>query len=118
MCLDRLHLGNFGLEHRIKLAKEIMGNRLIIQADGYPMSGGEDDYNTTLQAVSTADVVNKAFNMKLNKRTNELYYLKKRKVNILMSGGTNSNDYYLALNKTNPILHKLKSSLVFFSTLY
>ena len=90
MCLDRLHLGNFGLEHRIKLAKEIMGDRLIIQADGYPMSGGEDNYNTTLQAVSTADVVNKAFNMKLNKRTNELYYLKKRKVNILMSGGTNS----------------------------
>ena len=90
MCLDRLHLGNFGLEHRIKQAKEIMGDRLIIQADGYPMSGGEDNYNTTLQAVSTADVVNKAFNMKLNKRTNELYYLKKRKVNILMSGGTNS----------------------------
>ena len=90
MCLDRLHLGNFGLEHRIKLAKDVMGDRLIIQADGYPMSGGEDNYNTTLQAVSTADVVNKAFNMRLNKRTNQLGYYKKRKVNILMSGGTNS----------------------------
>ena len=90
MCLDRLHLGNFGLEHRIKLAKDIMGDRLIIQADGYPMSGGEDNYNTTLQAVSTADVVNKAFNMRLNKKTNQLGYWKKRKVNILLSGGTNS----------------------------
>jgi ferredoxin len=90
MCLDRLHLGNFGLEHRIKQAKEIMGDRLIIQADGYPMSGGEDNYNTTLQAVATADVVNKAFNMKLNKKTNQLNYHKRRKVNILMSGGTNS----------------------------
>jgi hypothetical protein len=67
MCLDRLHLGNFGLENRIKLAKEIAGDKLIIQADGYPMSGGEDDFNTTLQAISTADVINKRFNIKLNK---------------------------------------------------
>ena len=56
MCLDRLHMGNFGLENRIKQAKEYSGEKLIIQADGYPMSGGEDDYNTTLQAVATADV--------------------------------------------------------------
>jgi len=90
MCLDRLHLGNFALEKRIGFAKYIMGDRLIIQADGYPMSGGEDNYSTTLQAISTADVVNKAFNMRLNKRTNQLDYIKKRKVNILMSGGTNS----------------------------
>ena len=40
--------------------------------------------------MATADVVNKAFNMRLNKRTNQLGYWKKRKVNILMSGGTNS----------------------------
>ena len=90
MCLDRLHLGNFGLEHRIKLAKDIAGDRLIIQADGYPMSGGEDNYNTTLQAVATADVVNKAFNMRLNKKTKRIEYKKYREVNILMSGGTNS----------------------------
>jgi ferredoxin len=90
MCLDRLHLGNFGLEHRIKLAKEIAGDSLIIQADGYPMSGGEDNYNTTLQAVATADVVNKAFNMRLNKKTKRIEYKKYREVNILMSGGTNS----------------------------
>ena len=90
MCLDRLHLGNFGLEYRIKLAKEIAGDGLIIQADGYPMSGGEDNYNTTLQAVATADVVNKAFNMRLNKKTKRIEYKKYKEVNILLSGGTNS----------------------------
>ena len=57
---------------RPKLAKEIAGDRLVIQADGYPMSGGEDNYNTTLQAVATADVVNKAFNMRLNKKTKRI----------------------------------------------
>ena len=100
MCLDRLHLGNFGLEHRIKLAKDIAGDRLIIQADGYPMSGGEDNYNTTLQAVATADVVNKAFNMRLNKKTKNIEYKKYREVNILMSGGTNSLTSTLA-NQSN-----------------
>ena len=54
------------MENRIKLAKDLVKDRLIIQADGYPMSGGEDNFNTTLQAVATADVVNKAFNMRLN----------------------------------------------------
>ena len=33
MCLDRLHMGNFGLENRIKQAKEYSGEKLIIQAD-------------------------------------------------------------------------------------
>ena len=40
------------------------------------MSGGEDDYNTTLQAVATADVINKAFNMELNKRCKKRIYKK------------------------------------------
>ena len=47
---------------------------MIIQADGYPMSGGEDDYNTTLQAVATADVINKAFNMELSRRKKKIVY--------------------------------------------
>ena len=89
MCLDRLHLGNFGLERRIEMARDIAKDRLIIQADGYPMSGGEDNYNTTLQAIATADVVNKAFNMRLNKKTKRVEYKKYREVNILMSSGTN-----------------------------
>ena len=40
MCLDRLHLGNFGLEHRIKLAREIQDEIIIKElllkyVDGY-----------------------------------------------------------------------------------
>ena len=96
MCLDRLHLSNFAFEERVRKAKEIAGERLIIQSDGYPMSGGEDDFNTTLQAIATADVLNKAFNMKLRKTKNILIYKKKNEVNQLLSGGTNSLTAVLA----------------------
>lgn len=96
MCLDRLHLSDFALEERIKKAKEISGDRLIIQADGYPMSGGKDDYNTTLQAVAIADVVNKRFNMHINRVTKEKTYKQKNEINILLSGGTNSLTRVLA----------------------
>jgi len=96
MCLDRLHLSNFTFERRIEKAKEIAGDRLIIQSDGYPMSGGEDDFNTTLQAIATADVLNKKFNMKLRKSKNVLIYKKKNEVNQLLSGGTNSLTAVLA----------------------
>jgi len=90
ICLDRLHLSNFAFEKRIEKAMGVAGNRLIVQSDGYPMSGGDDDYNTTLQAIATADVLNKRFNMKIRKKTNELVYKKKVVVNQLLSGGTNS----------------------------
>ena len=110
MCLDRLNLGNLKLEHRILEAAVISNNKIIIQADGYPMSGGEDDYNTTLQAVACADVVNKKFNMKINKKRvtddlgNEKISSKKvyKSINdesnipILISGGTNSHSKQLA----------------------
>jgi hypothetical protein len=96
MCLDRLHLSNFAFENRVKKAKEIAGKRLIIQSDGYPMSGGEDDFNTTLQAIATADVLNKKFNMKLRKTKNILIYKKENEVNQLLSGGTNSLTAVLA----------------------
>ena len=81
MCLDRKHLSNEMLIERIKLAKEIANDRLIIQADGIPMGGGIDDYNTTLQAVSIADLINKEIKQK-EKKFNKLP--------ILISGGTNS----------------------------
>jgi len=90
MCLDRLHLSNFAFENRVEKAKSIAKERLIIQSDGYPMSGGEDNYNTTLQAIATADILNKKFNMTLRKRTNSLIYKKVNEVNQLLSGGTNS----------------------------
>lgn len=81
MCLDRKHLSNETLIERIRSAKEIADDRLIIQADGIPMSGGRDDYNTTLQAVSIADVINKELKGKDQKFKN---------MPILISGGTNS----------------------------
>lgn len=103
MCLDRLNLGNLNLEHRIHQAKIISKNKLIIQADGYPMSGGADDYNTTLQAISTADVINKKFNIRIDKKsvkkdgdkivTNKVYrsHGHHQGVYIVLSGGTNSH---------------------------
>jgi ferredoxin len=80
MCLDRFHLSNYGLINRIKQAKEIAGDRLIIQADGVPMSGGTDDFNTTLQAIAIADIINKD----LIKKEKGYKHLP-----ILLSGGTN-----------------------------
>jgi ferredoxin len=74
MCLDRLHLGDSHLRRRIQRAKDISGDRFIVQADGVPMSGGKDDYNTTLQAVAIADIVMKS----------------RIDVKVLLSGGTNS----------------------------
>lgn len=96
MCLDKLHLSNFAFEERIRKAKEIAGDRLIIQSDGFPMSGGADDYNTTLQAIATADVLNKKFNMTIDKKNKILKYKANNEVNQLLSGGTNSLTAVLA----------------------
>jgi len=80
MCLDRQLLSNKHLVDRIREAHKITGERLIIQADGVPMSGEGDDYNTTLQAIACADVVIKS----------------KIPVMVLLSGGTNSKTGRLA----------------------
>lgn len=80
MCLDRSKLSDDCLVHRMEYARSISGDRLIIQADGAPMSGGIDSFNSTLQAVSIADLVNKS----------------KIPVNVLISGGTNSRTVKLA----------------------
>ena len=87
MCLDRKHLSNDTLIDRIKAAHNIANDRLIIQADGIPMSGGVDDFNTTLQAVSIADLINKRL------KTQELRF---KDLPILISGGTNSHTGNLA----------------------
>ena len=81
MCLDRNHLSNDALIERIRTAMEIAGDRLIIQADGIPMSGGKDNFNTTLQAVATAEVINNTL-----KKKNDLF----KDLPVLISGGTNS----------------------------
>lgn len=80
MCLDRYLLSNKSFAERVKKAYEITGERFIIQADGVPMGGEGDDYNTTLQAVACADIVQKSG----------------IPVMILLSGGTNSRTGLLA----------------------
>ena len=80
MCLDRLQLSDDHLIRRIRAAYQLTGDRFIVQADGIPMSGGADDYNTTLQAVAISDVIRKSG----------------IPVMILASGGTNSKTGELA----------------------
>ena len=87
MCLDRLHLSNTHLIQRIKEAGVIAGDRMIIQADGVPMSGGADDFNTTLQAIAIADIINKDLRQKERKYRN---------LHMLLSGGTNGMTRELA----------------------
>lgn len=80
VCVDRGYLSNHELKKRLELMLEHARGRMIVQADGIPMSGGKDDFNTTLQAVATADIVAK---MKLP-------------VYLLLSGGTNSKTVELS----------------------
>jgi len=81
ICIDRSKLGNEAILKRVKrLIKDRKPYTTIIQADGAPMSGGEDDFKTTLQAVAMAEVFQNA----------EL------PVYILFSGGTNSKTAELA----------------------
>jgi len=87
MCLDRFHLSNMHLIERIRAAHEIAGERTIVQADGVPMSGGADDYNTTLQAIAIADVIQKNLKTKGNAF---------RDLPILLSGGTNGKTAEMA----------------------
>ncbi len=86
MCVDRLNLSDENLIRRIENAHEIAGDRLLIQADGVPMGGTGDDYNTTVQAVAIADVIQKK--LKHQKKFSNLP--------ILLSGGTNSKTAALA----------------------
>ena len=81
ICTARGHLSE---EKMLELIKQMTKNRepytTIVQADGFPMSGGKDDYKTTLQAVATAEIVQNA----------------KLPVYIMLSGGTNSKTAELA----------------------
>ncbi len=81
ISINRMKLSGDSMITRIKKMTE---NRTpyttIIQADGFPMSGGADDYKSTLQAVATAELIQ-----------NE-----KLPVYILLSGGTNSKSKKLA----------------------
>lgn len=79
VCLDRKFYSNERLKKLInKIVKWNKSSNFIIQADGVPMSGAEDSYKSTLQAVAMAQLVEKYGTY------------------ILMSGGTNSKTADLA----------------------
>ncbi len=81
ICIDRLNLGNKQVLSRIK---KMLASRkpytTIIQADGIPMSGSDDNYKTTLQAIAMSEIIQDA----------------NLPVYILISGGTNSKTAKLA----------------------
>lgn len=81
ICTARGHLSEEKMISRIERMTAIRKSyTTIVQADGFPMSGGKDDYKTTLQAVATAEIVQNA----------------KMPVYIMLSGGTNSKTAELA----------------------
>jgi ferredoxin len=81
LCIDRSRVGDVQLIRRIK---RMIANRAdfstVIQADGAPMSGCDDKYETTLQALATAQIVERA----------------NLPVFLMLSGGTNSTTAELA----------------------
>lgn len=81
ICTSRGKLSDEELVNRVKsMIKDREPYSVIIQADGFPMSGGDDDYKSTLQAVATAEIVQ-----------NE-----KLPVYLMLSGGTNGKTTELA----------------------
>ena len=81
ICIDRSKLGNERVLSRInRMLEKRQPYTTIIQADGCPMSGGKDDFKTTLQTVAMAEIFQNA---------NLPVYL-------LLSGGTNSKSTELA----------------------
>ena len=81
ICIDRENFGNKEVLERINnMLSMRKPYTTIIQADGVPMSGGSDDYKTTLQAVAMAEVIQNA----------------DLPVYIMLSGGTNSKTAELA----------------------
>ncbi len=81
LCIGREKLSNEQILNRIKrLIKNRGPYTTIIQADGSPMSGGEDNFQTTLQAVAMAELIQNA----------------DLPVYLMFSGGTNSKTAELA----------------------
>lgn len=81
ISLDRSELGDRKLKARVeRMIKNRSPYSTIIQADGIAMSGNDDEYGTTLQAVATA----------------QLFQDAKMPIYIMMSGGTNTKSTELA----------------------
>ena len=81
ICTSR---GQLSDEAMVKRIEKMLENRkpysTIVQSDGFPMSGGDDNYKSTLQAVSTGEIVQNA----------------KLPVYLILSGGTNAKTTELA----------------------
>jgi len=81
ISIDRSELGDKKLLERVqRLIKNRQPYTTIVQADGVAMSGNNDEYGTTLQAVATA----------------QLFQNANLPVYIMMSGGTNTKSRELA----------------------
>ncbi len=81
ISLDRSELGDKKLIERVqRLISKREEYTTIIQADGIAMSGNNDEWGTTLQAVATA----------------QLFQNSKLPIYIMMSGGTNTQSTKLA----------------------
>lgn len=81
ICTSR---GQLSDEAMVKRIEKMLENRkpysTIVQSDGFPMSGGDDNYKSTLQAVATGEIVQNA----------------KLPVYLILSGGTNAKTTELA----------------------
>lgn len=81
ICTSR---GQLSDEAMVKRIEKMFENRkpysTIVQSDGFPMSGGDDNYKSTLQAVATGEIVQNA----------------KLPVYLILSGGTNAKTTELA----------------------
>ncbi len=81
ICIDRENFGNKECLDRIRKMISVRDPfTTIVQADGIPMSGGDDSFKTTLQAVAMAEIIQNA----------------NLPVLIMLSGGTNSKTAALA----------------------
>ena len=90
MSIDRNYLSNTALLVRIDKARELAGERTMIQADGVPMGGTGGDVGKTIQAIAIADQINRMvhFDKKRKKADQQLM--------VLLSGGTNNETRVLA----------------------
>ena len=81
ICIDRENFGNKEAIERIQsMIKYRKPYTTIVQADGIPMSGANDTFKTTLQAIAMAEIIQNA----------------NLPVHIMLSGGTNSKTAELA----------------------
>ena len=80
LSVSRKKLSNANIIEIIKLTSSIMKNKFFIEVDGIS-NIVKNNFNNTLQAISTADIINKELRFKNPKL---------RRLPLLISGGTNS----------------------------